>query len=267
MTPWIRRALSVVAVGLVTGLAGCQQNTVRPDSGGADATGQLGTVKRSSPADLYVELALGYLRERQYAEALKNAKKATLIDPHNANGFTILGVVYQQLGESGQAAKAFKSAIAADPRDPYALNAYGSFLCGAKEYAEADEMFGRAVSNPLYQTPWVAQTNAGICAYDAGDKAKAETYLRRALQARNDFAPALLRMAQISFEGGNTLSARAYLQRYEAAAEHTAESLWLGIQTERALGDKDQAASYALLLRSKFPDSEQVRLLNDSRAP
>ncbi len=261
-----RRALGRVLVPVLCwgALAGCQPGAVRPDAG-ADATGELGTLKTASPADVYIELADAYMKERNYAEALKNAKKATRADPGNSNSFNVLGIVYQQLGERAQAERAYQRAIQLDPRDPYALNAYGAFLCVDKRYAEADGLFARAVQNPLYQTPWMALTNAGICAHDAGELAKGEAYLRQALQVNKRFGPALLRMARISLEADNALSARAYLQRYAEVAPHNAESLWLGIQTERILGDRDQAASYSLLLRSRFPDSEQVQLLNASR--
>jgi type IV pilus assembly protein PilF len=262
MKPWW---LWPVLALLLAGLSGCQQGGVRPSGG--DSTGELGTLKGPSPADVYVNLAAEYLRDRQYSEALKNAKKATLVDPDSANAFTALGLVYQQIGEDAQADRAFRRALGNDGRNPYALNAYGSFLCAQRQYAEADEMFQRAVTNPLYQTPWVALSNAGICADDGGDPAQAEVYLRRALEQNPRFAPALLRMVDVSLQRDNPLSARAYLPRYEAVAEHSAESLWLGIQTERRLGDRDQVASYALLLRARFPDSQQVRLLNESGAP
>ena len=61
--------------------------------------------------------------------------------------------------------------------------------------------------------------------------------------------------------GPPTADARAYLQRYAEVAQHTAESLWLGVRTENQLGDKDQMASYGLKLRAKFPDSEQAKYL------
>lgn len=254
-----------VALLVLHGLTGCRQASVRP--AGEDSTGQLGTLKAPSPADVYVNLAIEYLRERQYSEALKNAKKATLIDPGSSNAYTVLGIVYQQIGEGAQADRAFRRALDIDRRNPYALNAYGSYLCAEGEYAEADQLYRRAVDNPLYETPWVALTNAGICVDDGGDPAKAETYLREALQSNRRYAPALLRMVKVSLERDNPLSARAYLQRYQEVAEHTAESLWLGIQAERLLGDRDQVASYALLLRARFPDSQQVKQLNESGAP
>jgi type IV pilus assembly protein PilF len=41
--------------------------------------------------------------------------------------------------------------------------------------------------------------------------------------------------------------------------------LWLAIQIERALGDTNLEASYALELRKNYPESEQTQLLQGVR--
>lgn len=262
---WLRSQPMALIVVIALFAGGCAQTGVKPD--GVDTLGALGRLDRNSPADVYVQLAVEYMRERQFGEALKNAKKAVIVDPKRSSAHNVLGLIYQRLGESTLAEKAFQEAIRLDPRDPYALNAYGSFLCNDQRFKEADTMFQRAVENPLYSTPAVALTNAGLCAQNAGDLARAEANLRRALRANKRFAPALLAMANITLERDNPLSARAYVQRYAEVAAHTPESLWLGIRAEDALGDRDQAARYATHLQSRFPDSEQVQLLKESRSP
>jgi type IV pilus assembly protein PilF len=249
---------------VLLGLGACQSNSVRTDTQG-DNTGQLGSpIKRASAADIYVELGTAYLQDGNLGEAFKNARKAVLIDPRSASAHNLLGVVHQRLGQRAKAGEHFQRAVSLDPHNPYALNALGSFVCEDGDYAAAEGYFQRALGNPLYPTPWVAAHNAGRCADLAGQPNKAETYFRRALQANSRFAPALLGMAQISFDTDNYLSARGYLQRYAQVAQHTAESLWLGLRTERQLGDKDQVASYRLKLRAQFPDSEQVKFLEGS---
>ena len=71
-------------------------------------------------------------------------------------------------------------------------------------------------------------------------------------------------MARVSFERDNMLSARAYIERYRGVAEPTAELLWLGVQVERQLNDLDQAKSYELQLRNRFPDSAAVQKLGNN---
>ena len=71
-------------------------------------------------------------------------------------------------------------------------------------------------------------------------------------------------MAKLSYANGNYLSARAFLQRYLEIANQTPASLWLGIQIEQKLGDKNTLSSYALLLKNNFPDSREAGLLKES---
>lgn len=244
-------------------LAGCATTQLGSD-GGDDSTGDLGSpTARQSPADVYIDLSGAYLRENQLTEAFKNAKKAVLVDPRSSNAHFVLGLVQQRLGQPEAAEAAYRKAISLDPRNPVALNAYGSFLCENQRFDEADGYFRRALQNPLYETPWLALHNAGRCQELAGNRKAAETDFRAALTANPRFAPSLLSMARLSVDEGSHLSARAYLQRYAEVAPHTAESLWLGVRTEQALGDKDQMSSYVLKLKARFPDSEQARYVKN----
>jgi len=78
---------------------------------------------------------------------------------------------------------------------------------------------------------------------------------------------ALFQMAKLSFEAGEFLSARAYIERFEEVSSYTPASLWIAIRTERQLGDDATAAKYEMRLKSKFPDSPEIQLLRESRKP
>jgi type IV pilus assembly protein PilF len=151
--------------------------------------------------------------------------------------------------------------MSVDSKNPYALNAYGSYLCKLGEYQKATPLFQLALDNPLYQTPWVALSNAGYCASKSGDLAAAESYLLKALERNPGYPTALQQMAQVRYDQEKYLSTRAYLERYRELAKPTASLLYLSILTERKLGDANQARSDELLLKSEFPDSEQARKL------
>jgi type IV pilus assembly protein PilF len=69
-------------------------------------------------------------------------------------------------------------------------------------------------------------------------------------------------MSRLSLQQGNHLRARAYLQRYVSVGRHTPETLWLGVQIERELGDKKALASYSSKLRKDFPDSDEAGKLD-----
>jgi type IV pilus assembly protein PilF len=71
-------------------------------------------------------------------------------------------------------------------------------------------------------------------------------------------------MAELSYDQGEYISARGYLQRYLELTTHTPKSLWLGIRIEQELGDKNAVSSYALLLRNNYPDTKEAALLNET---
>jgi type IV pilus assembly protein PilF len=261
----VNQGVRLLIMGLlclsVLQLAGCAPGQTRP----VDETGDLGVEADASAADIYVKLAVAYMQEGQLDNALKKVRRGLQLDPNNASAHNVIALLYERLGETALAEEHYRRAVKLGPQDPYIHNAYGSFLCTQKRFEAADQEFILALRNPLYETPEVALTNAGVCAERSGQAEQAETYFRKALQTNPQFPVALLRMARISFEKGSYLSSRGYLQRYLEVAKHTAETLWLGIRTERELGDRDTVASYEMLLRAKFPDSEEMRQLEESR--
>jgi type IV pilus assembly protein PilF len=230
-----------------------------------DATGDLGSDKRDSPAKIYVDMGVAYLRDGRPAVALQKLKKAIDIDPDYAEAHNVIAILYERLGNEELAGEHYTRAVRLQPQDPFIRNARGSFFCNQGQYQEAEQEYESALSNPLYPTPWVAMTNAGLCAKRSGDMVKAENYYRRALSANDEYFQALYQMAELSLQQGNYLSARAYLERYNAVSDPTPGSLWLGVQIESQLGDFAKARDYQRLLMEQFPDAPEVQLLQQSR--
>jgi type IV pilus assembly protein PilF len=254
----VRRAWPVLLVTLA--LAACG-----PSSGGGGNIRPSATTNEAAAANL--KLAIEYMQQRQYENALQKLERARQADPDYALTYNTYGVLYQTLGDNARAEQNFKKALSLGGDDSATLNNYGRFLCQQGRIEEAEKVFLRAAANPLYDTPQVPITNAGTCMLGAKRTADAEKYFRRALELDPRMAPALLHMSRLSFDQGEALRARGYLQRYVEVAPHTAETLWLGIQIEQALDDRDAVASYTLLLRNRFPDSEQARKLRAAEAP
>ncbi len=229
-------------------------------SGCATSTPKTEESEVTRRADNYVQLGIEYAKQGDYNTAVAKLQKALEIAPDFANAHHVMALVYNRIGDKQQAVQHFKRALELDPKDSQTLNDYGLFLCAGGKHQAADELFARAVANPLYATPEIAHANAGVCAARAQNYPQAEKYLRAALADNPRLPTALLEMADISFRLNRYLPARGYLQRYLESARHSARSLWLGIRIERQLGDRDAAASYALALKSKYPDSEEARL-------
>ena len=252
------RRLSVLSLALIAfHIAGCASQQPQQDK----------KVDREKLASVNTKLAFQYMQEQEYEIALKKLNKALNADPGFVDAHNALGLLHNQLGQFDDAERSFKKALRIEPDNSSTLNNYGQFLCQRGRFEEGEQRFLEAVANPLYKRPALAYSNAGTCALDAGRTEAAESHLRAALEIENRLAPALIQMADISFRLERHLAARGYLQRYQEVANHTARSLWLGVQVERVLEDRDAEASYALLLEKGFPDSNETRLYLESREP
>jgi type IV pilus assembly protein PilF len=218
-------------------------------------------------AESNTALGLEYMNRGQYEVALGKLKKATRDDPGYAPAQTVMAVLYERIGEFEQAGKHYRKAWEISPDDGDVNNNYGVYLCQNGNRPQAMERFRTALDDPFYSSPAVALTNAGACAMQAGDMPAADEYLRRALKIEPDFADALMTMARLNYLEKNFLKSRAFMQRYEAVAQHNAESLLLAYRIEKASSDSRAANRYKLLLESNFPESRQAEEVRRNPAP
>jgi type IV pilus assembly protein PilF len=104
----------------------------------------------------------------------------------------------------------------------------------------------------------VALTNAGICLREQGRLGESSERLQKAVARNTRFGPALLALARLHQDQRQAQEAQAYIGRYFEVAAPDPESLLLAYQIEQSLGHTRAAESYALMLRSRFPDSPQA---------
>lgn len=211
-------------------------------------------------ARAHTDLGAAYLQQGKFEIALSEFNESAQIDSSYAPAYNGLGLVYAALGEDAKADANYKKSLELQPKNSEAHNNYGSFLCSNKRYDESIPHFLEAVKNPLYSTPYLAYANAGICSVRKNDIKNAEVYLNKALQIEPLTHSAATQLAEIQFKRGDAASAKQTLQNALVAGPN-AETLWLGVKIARALGDKDNASSYALQLRQQYPNSEQTRML------
>jgi type IV pilus assembly protein PilF len=211
-------------------------------------------------AKVHTELGAGYFQRDQTSIALDEFTEATKIDPDYALAYNGLGLVYAKLGEDAKADANFKKSIQLEPGNPESRNNYGAFLCSRGRIDESIVQFNAAVKDPLYATPELAYTNAGICSLKKKDEKNAEAYFVKALQFQPLMHQAAYQLALIQFNRGEYEQARKSLVN-ALVSNPSAETLWLGVKIERRLKDKDAESSYALQLRRKYPDSEQTKAL------
>lgn len=204
------------------------------------------------------ELGAKYLSRGELVQARSKLEKALEQDDRNALAHRVYAELQDRVGKPGSARRHFRTAIRLEPDDAEHRNSYGIFLCRMNEHEAAESEFVEAADNPYYRTPEFALDNAGLCMLEAGREADAENYLRRALRTNPRFANAYLHMAELMHRQERLTVADAYLQRYLAYAQHTPESLLLGVDIKRDAGDTRTAGRFAERLLDEFPASREA---------
>ena len=246
---------------LVALLVGCSSG------GGKRSVAKGGKTENQSAAEIQVKLGRGYMEQGQFEVAHQKLEEALRLDPKSVDGNTLMAVLYERIDRAKLAEKYYRRAVELDPEEGSTNNNFGAYLCGLGRHAEADSYFKRALDDPFYKTPGTAASNAGVCAARAKNFALAEEYFRRSLKANPNDPGTLYEMALVSFRKEDFLRARAFMQRFEAAARPDAAALDLAAQIEDRLGDSAAAAKYRERLKTEFPDYEPGTVSRGSNSP
>lgn len=246
---YLRTMVLVAALGLV----GCVTTQVSGDASPV--------ANPKEAAQINQELGIAYLRQGNYELARLKLEKAVNDDPRLATAHSALGLVYERLGAIDEAEDEYRRAARLAGDDPNALNALGVFLCLRRnEPDDALRYFDRALKYPLYPNRVMLFTNAGVCARKV-DLKMAEDYFRQGLALDLTSSELLLQLSDVSFQQGNYLQSRGFLERYITTIGVSPAVLWLGVQIETALGDARAAEIYGQRLKSEFPISVETRML------
>lgn len=250
--------LRVILIITITGLAACsgkdevvkrERKTFKADLKEASA--------------LNVQLAIGYIDRDQLAVAQEKLVKAIDQNPENVDAYTTMAYLKTKISEYDDAENYYLEALDIKSSDPNIHNSYGGLLCQLGRYEDGLAEIRSAYENPFYETTYLAYGNAGTCYLKMKDYVQAESMLRKALREHPRYQTALFSMAEVGIKTEKYLMARAYIQRYHAVAATTAESLWLQIQAEKALGAEDHYLKYARQLLKDFPDSAEAGMLEE----
>ena len=255
---WTLMASGAVVCGAV--LQGCATNAagvsaVDPNAGLVTPSDEPETRRR---ARIRLELAVNYFQNGQTAVALDEVKQALAADPGYADAFNLRGLIYMRLNDLAQAEDSFKRALALRGNDPDLLHNYGWLLCQRQRHAEAEQYFALALASPTYQDRAKTFMARGLCQSSAGQFAEAEEAFLKAyeLDAGNPIVG--YHLSSLLLRRNELTRAQFYIRRVNNGQFSTADSLWLGIKVERALGDSVAMKQLADQLRKRFPESREL---------
>lgn len=250
----IKSGLLILSMAFILTACGGGQNNVKEDKAEK-------SLKHASMTN--VQLGVGYLRRGQYEVAQEKLLKAIEQDSRNIDAYTTMAFLLMQINKMEEAEEYYLDALDIKENDPDLRNSYGTYLCRAGRVDDAMEQFKEAYTNPFYKSVYLAYANAGNCLIGTERYEQAEKYLRKALKLQPELSDALISMAELSIKTKKHLKARAYIQRFHAINKPSAESLWVQVQAERALGAKEHYHKYARQLLDEYPDSEQAGLVGE----
>jgi tetratricopeptide (TPR) repeat protein len=159
-------------------------------------------------ASAWKALAGGYVKLRQYRDALDAASKAVQLAPDDAAAWQSLGQVNAALRQPAEALRAFEQAVARDDRDAASMVQIGTLATQLGRYPDARVAFARALA--LNPADVDAMCGAASVAQKEQRAKDAETLLRQvaAQDARcRDLEAESVRVA-IGDKPGPAISAR-----------------------------------------------------------
>jgi type IV pilus assembly protein PilF len=248
-----------VAFALAGTLSGC---TTMPGMG--DHADQSDLVTQSDEPDgrkrarIRLELAVGYFEQGQTTVALDELKQAIALDPAYPGAYNLRGLIYMRLNDLKLAEDSFRRAIALNARDADVSHNLGWLLCQQGRYDEAQASFAQTLSNATYGSRPKTFLTQGLCLIREGRLPEAEKALLKSYELDAGNPVTGYNLALLMYRRKDDVRARFYIRRLNNSEYANAESLWLGVRTERRLGDMDAAQQLVLQLRKRFPQSTEL---------
>jgi len=213
----------------------------------------------------YVQLAYGYYEAGDMAGARRHINNALELDPRSSEIHNVLALVHQREGDLDLADEPFRRAISLDRNNSRARNNYAAFLFGQERFEDAYEQLQIVANDTSYEGRAMAFENLGRSALRMGATDDAERAFQRALQLNSNLYISTLELAQIRFNNGDYLNARALYNQYLTTKEfynlpHTSRSLWIGIQIESFFQNNEVVDGYVRLLTALYRDSPEYKL-------
>lgn len=257
----MRREVSLLLVAICLLAGACSKlerlSIVKPSAQRGDYTQVAPTYDVSDKGRTNTSMAAGeqlasaneLFRAGKMAQAEQQARRAIKSNPRLGDAHVLLAMVAASRGDAAATGRHYEQALSIAPGNGFYANNYGVWLCGNGRAAESLAWFDRALADPAYPTRSAAFANAGSCAREAGQLARAEANWRQALAMDPVNVLALSGLAELQFRSGRHLEARAFVERWLAVVPTDGAGLRTAAQIEQKLGDNVAAQRYLLRLQ------------------
>jgi type IV pilus assembly protein PilF len=252
--------LAASGVLIVMVCTSCVSTRPAPIAPAQSGTGISGPDKNAA-SRINVQLGFNYLRQGDLATAQEKLERALKEDPDYPTAHSAMALLDERLGKVKDAEREYRRALSLSNRAPAELNSYGVFLCSHGRADEGVRAFEEAAGNPIYNTPWAAYTNAGVCLQGVHRYTDAMAQYERALQSNPGFADAALHAADLDFSDHRYAEGRLRIDLYLLSHRPTPDLLLLGWRISSTQNDPVGQSRYGGRLAKEFPDSTQAHEL------
>lgn len=243
------------SVLLVSLLSACvtERNNALPDP----------STDKVAKAENYTQLGANYLRLGRYDVAEEMLEKALDLVPDLPRGNYVSALLMLRLEKPNQAERFFRRSLAGQEKNSVAAHDFGVFLCRSGRTEESLRYFDRAIKDPAFANKAISYLRGGECAVKV-DINKAQQYFQAAYQLNPGLNVALYRAAEAYYLDKKPLQARAFYERFVAAAGNSSASLLLGYRIEKLAGSEQEADRYRRQLLERYPGSKEAQTVRNT---
>ena len=207
----------------------------------------------SKAATYNVQLGLGYLKQGDRPRAKRKLLTAIKQAPNSPDVNSAMAYYFEQSNEMEKAKKYYLKAIDLSSSSGAQLNNYGTFLCRIGDYTHAEPYFLKAVKDEQYIHTSGAYENAGLCALEVPDVAKAKQYFTLALNHDPSRRESLLELVKLAQKKGNAAEALLLFKEHPDLVLNDKMLLAMAKEMASKEGKMDLALAYENKLKEMEP--------------
>ena len=221
------------------------------------------TAPDKKKAELYFSQGTTELVNKNYTKALEYLLKARELNSKDTRIYNNLGMSYYFKGRQEEALIYLKKSIALDGRNSDARNNLAGIYMEKGNWEAAKREYLEVLKDLLYDNQYRTYYNLALLDLRQNRNVSAIKYLKKSLEDKTDYCPALYQLGLLEKKQNNYLKALEYFQEgikgacYEKPAPH----LQLGVVWEE-LGEIGKAESKYKDVAKRFPETEYASLAN-----
>ena len=128
-------------------------------------------------------MGIDQIQRHNLQSALRELRIAKDYNDEDLEILNSLGLVLHQLGRVGEAFEIYERALELSPKNPETHNNLGILYLDKRQFKVAGKHFKKALEDPYYKTPGIAQSNLAITFYKQGKTKKGINLLREVISS------------------------------------------------------------------------------------